>query len=151
MWKSTLLLTICLMAVVTYYVNAFNPDKIKCCQCRSMMPDRFDVDPQILPSPFVIKVAPNIRRYTPGLDINGKFNSFHISLLSKPSSNLSHNQGNFFTGPRHSCSSRWSFYFCKGFLLTLVNGNYLQMNEIWSNLLKILPPFCWAVFFVRDT
>lgn len=67
MWKSTLLLTIYMMAVVTY---AFNPDKIKCCQCRTMMPDRLDVDPQILPSPFVIKVAPNTRSYTPGLDIN---------------------------------------------------------------------------------
>lgn len=81
MWKSTLLLTICMMAVVTYCVNAFNPDKIRCCQCRSMMPNRFDVDPQILPSPFVIKVASSTRTYTPGLDINGKYNIFHVSFI----------------------------------------------------------------------
>ncbi|XP_045158667.2 putative ferric-chelate reductase 1 homolog [Mercenaria mercenaria] len=71
MWRPMILVTVIAMAMVVNCVNVFDPDNIKCCECKTMMPIiSKDVDPQILPSPFIIKVAPNTRTYTPGLDIN---------------------------------------------------------------------------------
>lgn len=59
------------LVAVTSFVEGFNPDNIKCCQCRTMFPDGVsNIQPQILPSPFVIKVDPRVRTYTPGIDVN---------------------------------------------------------------------------------
>lgn len=63
-----------LTAVLTVCVQltwAFNEQAIQCCQCSSMFPIGVTIEPQVLPSPFKIKVDPKVTSYSAkGVDIN---------------------------------------------------------------------------------
>jgi hypothetical protein len=75
MWKHTV--SVISLLIVTNCVNAINPEvanKIRCCECTSMIPSEMrDIEPQLVPSPFVIKIDPEKMSYSMGgTDINGK-------------------------------------------------------------------------------
>lgn len=90
MWKHTV--SVLVIVTVTNYARAnISPEianKIQCCECKSMVPPEMrDIEPQLGPSPFEIKIAKNLTAYhlTPDINVNltsvvedRKFRSFMI-------------------------------------------------------------------------
>ncbi|KAL4236801.1 DOMON domain-containing protein frrs1L [Mactra antiquata] len=73
MWQHQggILVSLCVLFTLTQVVVSVNIDNIQCCQCGTLYPQGVaDIKPQIMPSPFVIKVAPDADFYRPGLDYN---------------------------------------------------------------------------------
>ena len=75
MWKHTV--SVLVIVTVTNYARAnISPEianKIQCCECKSMVPPEMrDIEPQLGPSPFEIKIAKNLTAYHLTPDINGK-------------------------------------------------------------------------------
>ena len=71
MWQQITSLTI--FVAVTNLCYGFNPDNVQCCNCMTMNPQGVgNVEPQIMPSPYVIHVAKTDRgQYDTRKDLNG--------------------------------------------------------------------------------